>query len=358
MTPQKPAIGRRRFLAAAGGALALPVLGLEDLHARAEGEPMLPTPPPFGEVSHLGWVVKDLDKTVAYWEKAGLGSFSVDRDQAIRGQYRGKPLDIRLRWAWATLGGVGIELFQPAAGESLYHEYAARHGEGVQHLAFSLESPEALEAAVERADAAGVTVAQRGTFKNAGGEGLFAYLDTEPTGGLTFELVYDPNQLRERSSGAAPHEDHQYPFGRIIQYASVVKDIDQVCDFYRRLGFPVRGIDRDNAGIGRRYRGEREDFRMHMGWSLAGSTQFEIIQPTAGRSIYKEFLERHGEGFQHIALEVRDMDEAVRLFAERGVEVSQDGAWGKDGKVEGRFAYLDTDAEGGGLTIELLWSKA
>lgn len=356
MKTDKPAIGRRRFLAATGSALAFPALGSEALLAGPGEDPMPPAPPPFGEVSHLGWVVKDLDKTVQYWEKAGLRGFSVDEDHRIRGQYRGKPLDIRLRWAWTTLGGVGIELFQPAAGESLYHEFAASHVEGVQHLAFSLESPESLEACIERARKAGVETVQRGTFQNAGGEGIFAYLDSEPVGGLTFELVYDPNQLKQKNSGAPPEENHLYPFGQIIQYASVVSDIDRVCGFYSRLGFPVQGIDRDNTGIGRRYRGEREDFLMHMGWSKAGSTTFEIIQPTAGRSIYKEFLERHGEGFQHIALNVRDMDEAVALFRERGVEVSQDGAWGQGERVDGRFAYLDTDSAGG-LTIELLWDR-
>ncbi|MFH1068171.1 MAG: VOC family protein, partial [Candidatus Glassbacteria bacterium] len=75
--------------------------------------------------------------------------------------------------------------------------------------------------------------------------------------------------------------------------------------------------------------------------------------PTRGRSIYDEFIEKHGSGFHHIAFAVKDMDEALRLLAERGVEISQDGAWGKT-RVEGRFAYLDTDPHGG-LSVELLW---
>lgn len=318
---------------------------------------MRDNPPPFGEVAHIGWVVKDLDRTAEYWKRAGFGTFHVDEDHAIRGEYRGNPLDIRLRWAWADVGGIGVELFEPAGGESLYHEYADGHGEGVQHLAFALESREALERAVDHARSAGVEVVQRGTFRNSGGEGIFAYLDTEPVGGVTFELVFDPNHNRQQRAGAKPAGDWQYPFGRIIQYATVVRDVDQVCDFYSGLGFPVRGIDRDNAGIGRRYRGEPEDFRMHMGWSRAGSVTLEIIQPTAGRNIYDEFLEAHGEGFHHLAFEVGDMDEAVRIFAERGVRVNQDGAWGKGPEeIEGRFAYLDTD-HAGGLTIELLWNR-
>ena len=100
---------------------------------------------------------------------------------------------------------------------------------------------------------------------------------------MTFELLYDPNynKQKQNKSGAKAAGDWQYPFGQIIQYAIAVQDIDKVCEFYKKLGFPVRGIDRDNAGASAAaYRGEREDFLMHMGWSKAGSVTLEIIQPT------------------------------------------------------------------------------
>jgi len=53
--------------------------------------------------------------------------------------------------------------------------------------------------------------------------------------------------------------------------------------------------------------------------------------------------------------EAHTIESQVAALRERGVEVSQDGAWGRI-EVAGRFAYLDTDAHGG-LSIELLWSK-
>lgn len=168
-------------------------------------------------------------------------------------------------------------------------------------------------------------------------------------------LTYDPNYVKNLGKPAPkPPEGQLAPFGKIIQYALCSFDVDRVLNFYSRLGFENGGVDRDNKGLLRRYRGTECDLRMHMGWSRWGNTRLEILQPTKEYSIYDEFLERHGDGFHHIAFGVEDMDAAVAIMKERGVQVSQDGAWGKT-EVAGRFAYLDTESHGG-LTIELLWS--
>lgn len=360
MPQEQEPLGRRQFLALTGAGLAAPLLPQDLLAATlpqaaaATGEApaeSLPDPSPFGEVAHLGWVVRDLQRTVEYWRQLGLGSIYTEEAHRSPGVwYRGRQVDLVTRWGWTTLGGVGLELFEPAEGYSVYDEFLEKHREGIQHVAFRQESPEALERRVELLERQGVGVVQRGHFTNAGGQGTFAYLDTEPVGGVCFELVFDPNHR----PGAPAREDHQYPFGPIVQYATVVPDVDRVMDYYRGLGFPMQRVDRDNQGLLRRYRGEAEDLRMHMGWGQFGRTSLEVIQPTWGRSIYKEFLEKHGEGFHHIAFEVEDMDEATALFDKCGAPVSQDGAWGRE-SIEGRFAYIDTEPVGG-LTIELLWS--
>ncbi len=344
-------IGRRRFLAATGGMLAAGAAGLQPLVAGSVPE----LPEPLGEVSHLGWVVKDLDSTVGYWSNIGLGHVSIDREHTLENTvYRGKPVDITVRWGWAQLGRVGIEIFQPLKGYSAYDEFLEKHGEGIQHVAFAQTSPEQLESRVAALEKLGITVQERGTFN--GGKGIFVYMDTEPVGGVTFELVYAPNYVRSLGRPTpAPPEGQKAPFGKIVQYALCTFDVDRVLNFYSRLGFDNGGVDRDNKGLIRRYRGRECDFRMHMGWSRWGSTRLEILQPTREYSIYDEFLERHGEGFHHIAFAVGDMDAAVAMMKERGVQVSQDGAWGRK-DVEGRFAYLDTERHGG-LTIELLWSE-
>ncbi|MBW7996964.1 MAG: hypothetical protein FVQ81_10445 [Candidatus Glassbacteria bacterium] len=351
MSASGESIDRRRFLAATGGALAAAGrMGARPLEAAAETG----LPGPFGEVAHLGWVVGDIEKTMAYWQKIGLGKVDIDPEHTLENAvFRGKPVDVTVRWGWAQLGRVGIEIFQPWKGYSAYDEFLEKHGEGIHHVAFAQTSPKQLETRVAALEQLGVPVQERGTFRN--GEGIFVYMDTEPVGGVTFELVYDPNYVKNLGKPApAPPPGQLYPFGEIIQYAICTFDVDRVCGFYHRLGFHDGGINRDNKGLLRRYRGKEMDLRMHMGWSKFGDTQLEILQPTREYSIYDEFLERHGDGFHHLAFAVDDMDKAVAEMQARGVEISQDGAWGRT-DVEGRFAYLDTEAHGG-LTIELLWS--
>ena len=353
-------ICRRGFISAAGSVLALGMLGGQGagngraLAAEAKSAMKTAIDPgsePFGEVSHIGWVVKDLHRTVDYWQGIGLGEVSTQESHEMENLlYRGKKIDASVRWGWATFGSVGVELFEPKKGRTAYDEFLERHGEGVQHVAFAQTSCELLEERLARLRKLGVGILQRGTFRNGAGE--YVYLDTTHTGGVCFELVYDPNysgsSLREAPDG------NKYPFGEIIQYATVVAEIDPVFDYYKKLGFQMRDIDRDNKGLLRRYRAEEEDLRMHMGWGKFGDTTLEMLQPTRGRSIYKDYLATFGDGFHHIAFTVDDMDRAVAAMRERGVRVSQDGAWGKQ-EVEGRFAYLETDLIGG-LAIELLWS--
>ena len=344
-------MGRRKFLAASGGILAAGAAGkLNPLQAEA----LTKLPEPLGEVSHLGWVVKDIEKTVAWWSNIGLGHVSIEQEHTLENTYyRGKPADITVRWGWAQLGRVGIEIFQPHKGYSAYDEYLEKHGEGIQHLAFAQTSVEQLESRVASLEKLGVGVQMRGTFRN--GEGVFVYMDTEPVGGVVMELVYDPNYVRNLGRPApSPPKGQLPPFGEICQYALCTFDADRVCDFYHRLGFPDNGIDRDKKGLLRRYRGKELDIRMNAGWSKFGNTELEILQPTREYSFYDEFLEKHGEGFNHIAFAVDDMDAAVTALKSRGVEICQDGAWGNKDKVGGRFAYADTDAHGG-LTFELLW---
>ena len=69
---------------------------------------------------------------------------------------------------------------------------------------------------------------------------------------------------------------------------------------------------------------------------------FELIQPLEGRSIYKEHLEAHGEGVQHIAMMSHSQAESdgdfKARFKEAGFEMSMGGRSGET--IE--FFYLDT----------------
>jgi hypothetical protein len=73
-----------------------------------------------------------------------------------------------------------------------------------------------------------------------------------------------------------------------------------------------------------------------------GEMGFELLQPLEGPSIYKEWLERRGEGLHHVAVMLRDFDESTDLkerFDQVGARVLMGGRIGET--IE--FYYLDTE---------------
>ncbi len=71
----------------------------------------------------------------------------------------------------------------------------------------------------------------------------------------------------------------------------------------------------------------------------------EVSQPSGGASIWRDFLNRHGEGIHHVAFEVPRMDDAVAALETRGGRRVMG--------VSGPSVFIDFDAEMGG-GIELL----
>jgi hypothetical protein len=73
-----------------------------------------------------------------------------------------------------------------------------------------------------------------------------------------------------------------------------------------------------------------------------GDMGFELLQPLEGPSIYKEWLDRHGEGLHHVAVMLHDFEESTELkkrFADVGASVLMGGRIGET--IE--FYYLDTE---------------
>ena len=307
----------------------------------------------YGRVVQVGWVVKDLDRVVDYWEKLGLKNIRRAGIQEFPDiTYRGKKTPLTMKQAFADIGGVEIEWIQPVKGVSVYDEYLRKHGDGVHHLAFAVSSPAQLDEQRKYFDAKGVKTLQYGSWQGTKGKGLFAYLDTAPQGGgVMMELVYNPDAP---PAGTTAKSENEYPFNKIVQYALVVRDVKKVGDFYERLGFGAMPVDR-NISVDRNYRGQPGKFEMYLGWWHWGDVTFEWIQPLVGPSVYDDHLKARGEGFHHLAFNVTDMDQAIELLKSKGAPLSQSGGWDSPSS-KGRFAYHDTEAYGG-ISIELLWNQ-
>jgi catechol 2,3-dioxygenase-like lactoylglutathione lyase family enzyme len=303
----------------------------------------------YRHVSHLGWVVRDVDATSAAWRALGVKDIADLGVREFPVVYRGRAVTARVKTAYARFANGAVEWIQPIGDGTAYADFLARHGEGVQHVAFTAATEAQFEGELARYRKLGVDVVQRHAGSGPSGAAGSAYLDTAAEGGgMTIALEHGAATIA--ATGVANDE----PFTRVTQYALVVRDLRKVSGYYDRLGLGALPFDL-NVSLDRVYRGRPGTFQMLLGWGRWADVVFEWIQPTVGPSTYDEHLERHGEGFHHLGFHVRDMDAAIARLRARGLAVTMSGGWDSDGHA-GRFAYLDAERHGG-VAVELLWNK-
>ena len=129
----------------------------------------------------------------------------------------------------------------------------------------------------------------------------------------------------------------------VYQGALVVRDVEATMKWYTdQLGIgpwrvallePPRLTDMRN-------RGESVDYSFKYAVAWTGETMWEIIEPVDGPSIYKEFLDEHGEGVHHILVQHEgvDFETALESFGRRDCPPAMEGRIGNI-----RFAYLESD---------------
>src|SRR5260370_33785782 len=88
-------------------------------------------------------------------------------------------------------------------------------------------------------------------------------------------------------------------------------------------------------------KGEPVEFRMIGAEASVDGLGFELIQPVSGPSIYQEFLDRNGEGVQHIACMKHSAQDSSLMrehWRANGADVLMSGRIGESIEVY----YLDT----------------
>ena len=130
---------------------------------------------------------------------------------------------------------------------------------------------------------------------------------------------------------------------RIVSIGYVVRDIEASS---RRLASilgvevpePVSSGDASVTNV--EYRGNlAPDAACRMAFFRMGSVKLELIEPGEAPSLWREFLERRGEGVIEIAFMEDDSDAVVAEAERRGMGLLQKGIF-RGGN--GRYAYIDT----------------
>ena len=141
----------------------------------------------------------------------------------------------------------------------------------------------------------------------------------------------------------------------VTQVAIVCRDIEATSKRWAAvLGIDSPQIRSTKPGreVNMMFQGRPSNSQAKLAFIKLGQVTLELIQPVGSDTSWQQFLDANGEGVQHIAFQVADVDKTVRAFADDGMPVLHQGRY-DDGS--GTYTYVDS-AKRLGVTLELLHS--
>jgi methylmalonyl-CoA/ethylmalonyl-CoA epimerase len=140
------------------------------------------------KLHHVGIVVKDLKKAIAYYESLGFGPFQARAGAQtvtipFKGELNGRPAEWKTTISNGKMGEVELELLEPTEGPQALRESLDATGEGLHHIGFLTDDVDA-EIALARQKSLKVWTSAR----RADGKTAFCYFVPTEIGKLAVEL--------------------------------------------------------------------------------------------------------------------------------------------------------------------------
>ena len=139
----------------------------------------MPEADPFDTLHHVCIVVRDIDRSVSFYESVGVGPWQDFPSLEPFGHDLVVPSAddfFKLKYKFADVGNVQIQLCEPPAGNTPQRQFLDQHGEGVFHLGFSVPD---VDCAESLGRTAGLSILLHG--RKADGAG-FTYFDSADQG--------------------------------------------------------------------------------------------------------------------------------------------------------------------------------
>ncbi len=302
------------------------------------------------EHSHAGVFTRDFDKTLKYYASIGIAPVPLPRiprpssDKLVNVEF-GKvtgPLPPGLPLQLLYIGDLELEVLhaplERPSGEAL------AYAEGVNHVCFNVPDIDGETAVLV---SKGLRIIQDATVN---GVRVEDYLDTRKVGNILLSLR--PLQTEE-----AKARKSKYPIidWKYLGVGAVVRDINATARYYRPFDIATfqRSSVFDSSSMGELSvygQSGAEAIKAKIREMSIGSTTYELIEPVHGQAVFKESLDRRGEGIINLAFSVADLDGEVRKLQAKGVAVILRGK----PRLGSAFAYLDTRRDGGDVMIKLV----
>lgn len=142
------------------------------------------------KLNQYAFAIRDPQPVSDFWQKIGLPELQISHPDLGNPKYYGKPADHELIQGWQRHGTIAYEWCIPVKPPIVYEDHIQKHGEGIHHLAFSVED---MDLVLEDYTSRGFVVSMGGTWGEEGkpGSGRYEYIDLEEAGGLTMELLWN-----------------------------------------------------------------------------------------------------------------------------------------------------------------------
>lgn len=318
------------------------------------------------ELTHLGLVVSDKNKTVDYYQTLGIGvnvgpqppgpSLSPEERAKIKTFIYGKPFNIDwsrpveekgLMEGNVQIGDLQLEILH-SPPISFQWRYSEKTSEGISHICFNVPD---IMGETARLVSQGLRI-----IFSVEGEGWIGenYLDTSQFGGVWFSMrppkdrgfkAWEADRLSQKGV-------NNWKFHGV---GIATRDLDKTSDYYQSLGIAILQpeLPFDSlALIDFKVEGKTSTTAVKARTRSAkiGPIAYEFVQPLEGEVIYREALNSRGEGINDIAFIVNDLEEETSKLIKKGVPVLLSGK-PRSGKA---FAYFDTRKDGGHIMIRLM----
>jgi 4-hydroxyphenylpyruvate dioxygenase-like putative hemolysin len=147
--------------------------------------------------------------------------------------------------------------------------------------------------------------------------------------------------------------------GPVAHIGLVVRDCDKTAKLYSQLFGIEFAIDDYDMSKGKFFNvdGKPTRARFRAAFSQGGPVSIELVEVLEGETPHTRFLNRHGEGLQHLCFYVDDMQATMTRLEKAGLRPILDYEFetvydGRRSRIQ--EVYLSTDEIPGGATIQLL----